>query len=396
MDVTLKSSSLDMGLWIAASAIWGSAFLFLEFALKNIPPLSITAFRLLLGGGALVIWTSVSVYRGDIPSKAVTDVCNHSDVGKLVVLALLNGVFPIALVSYGERWTGSAVASIIGSCTPVLYQVVRTITKEPIDIPFCQMAVGIITALSGVVLITAQDLKNNTSRSRAFTALGNICLFGSSLMYALGAFVSRKYCRHINPTITATAQNSIGAVIAIIVFLPIDATMPPSGYAHNLRFLSTASLLSWIGIVYQGVLSAFIGFLIYFRLLGTLGPTKVTAAWMTFPLYGVIESVLFLNSWDGETIRYKAVQCIGCLFAIGGLFIVLGGVQYFQEIFYSWREGSADLRLKLSDTNNSSLVGGVHVDNGNQRISLTLTEHTSNTTNRGSKNGIHNNPTAEV
>jgi drug/metabolite transporter (DMT)-like permease len=336
---------LDFSLWLIVSAIWGSAFLFLEFALDDFPPLSITAFRLLIGGTLLVLWTASLVHHQRIPYSAVESIMNMQDFKILLVLAIVNTIIPVALISYGENFVNSSVASVFSAATPVAFQAIRIVTGEPSDIPIKTVYIGISISVLGLIVTFVEDFRNSGSVSPGITIAGNVLLLLSSISYGFGAYVARKYSKHIHPCLAATCQVSLGAIFSVIVFLPIDSTYPPAGIATRLRFLSTAGALPWLGVFYQGVFSMFIGFQLYFYLINRIGSAKVTASWMTFPVFGVAESVVFLNSWAGRTRRYKVLQCFGAFLVIIGLATILGGMDELGLALQRFLGGKKDSLL---------------------------------------------------
>jgi drug/metabolite transporter (DMT)-like permease len=329
-------NGFDIFLWVTVSAIWGSAFLFLEFALEDMPPLTVATLRFVIGSACLLAYSGICLAKNWLSAKEFTDRMNVKDLSILTLLAVINTVIPVATVSYGEFLVNDFTASIFSAATPVVLQMIRVAAQEPSDVPYTTLYSGIAVALLGLIVAFAQDVQDS-SGSQVTTSIGCVLLLMSASSYASAAYVARQYAKHIHPTVAATSQVTIGALIAVVLFLPYDAVFPPDGMGKGLSFLGSAGFLSWFGVVYQGVLSAFIGFLIYFFLIPRIGSARMTAVWMTFPVYGVIESAMFLGSWEGQNTRYKFLQCFGSFLVMTGLFILLGGADNLKAWIFHTR-----------------------------------------------------------
>ena len=73
-------------------------------------------------------------------------------------------------------------------------------------------------------------------------------------------------------------------------------------------------------------------------------------AWMTFPIYGVLEGALFLQEWKGKATSTIAIQCAGSVLVIFGLVVVFQAKRMPKRL----AEKTAAL-LPSDDPDNASL-----------------------------------------
>jgi len=90
--------------------------------------------------------------------------------------------------------------------------------------------------------------------------------------------------------------------------------------------------MAWIGVLYQGIGSTWIGFLIYYFLITRIGASRMMLAWMLFPIFGVFEGAIFLREWDGTNLFFKLSEVVGALLVISGLGLVVADKERFELI----------------------------------------------------------------
>lgn len=344
--------SLYVVLWVIASAIWGSAFLFLRWSLESFPPLTTVALRLSTGLVALLISDAVLLATGTLDRAAVRAACTWKRQRALCALGVANTVLPVVCVSYGEKYINAGIASIFVASTPVWTEVLLRIFRMSDEANLCMLVCGFVVGLVGLVGIVVDDLIKPADEAVPLyeQIFGHVLLIACALSYGVGAVLARKYAAGLHPAVAATGQVLYGALAAIVIALPTDGLLPPDAYPRHLGFFATATPKAWIGCIYQGIGSTCIGFFIYFFLVKKLGPARVMMAWMTFPIYGVLEGALFLQEWKGKATSTIAIQCVGSVLVIVGLVVVFQAKRMPKRL----SEKTAAL-LPSDDPDNASL-----------------------------------------
>ena len=90
----------------------------------------------------------------------------------------------------------------------------------------------------------------------------------------------------------------------------------------HFSFLWHASLQAWIGILYLGIISTVVAYVLYFYLLSTVGSVKQTMVGFLLPVFGVFEGAVFEHEWVGVSALYKALEVLGAVLIVAGVYFV--------------------------------------------------------------------------
>ncbi len=287
--MTTRISRLDWGLFLILAMVWGSSYLFIKIGIESLSPLTLVACRLGIAGA--VLGTVVAVARERLPRDRAT-------YAKLGVMALLNVVIPFSLIAWGERYIDSGLAAVLQAITPLFTLVLAALALDDESISLNRL-VGLTVGFGGVVVLVSGSLGSPTG-DEAWK--GELALVGSSLAYAAGNVFVRRQVRGLRPMIPAFFQVSIAFVViaglAVAFESPIHLPTRPEAI---------------LAVTWLGVLGSAFAYLIYFRLVHRLGPTRLSLITYLMPVVGVSLGVSVL----GETIDAR-------IFLASAL--ILGGV----------------------------------------------------------------------
>lgn len=275
--------AVELALLMVLAALWGASYTFIKLGVATIPPLTLIAARTLIAGVLLLMvmrWRGLSL-RGDAASWR-----------RFLFQACLNSVIPFTLIAWAERSLDAGLATILNSTSPIFtFLLTFALTRhEPVT---ARKLFGVVAGLGGICLIVGV---------RALSGLGEqfaaqIATVAATICYAGSAIFSRGF-KGLDPMAPAAGSLLCGAAILIPISLVIDQpwTLTPSDN----------SMLALLGLA---VFSTALAFVIYFRLIQTLGSVGTTAqAYLRVPI-GVAISVLFL----GETLTSTAWIGLGCV-----------------------------------------------------------------------------------
>ncbi len=259
--------------WLAflgLGLIWGSSFLWIKIAVQEIGPFTLVAFRLLFGILGLL---TVAVYtRARFPREMRVWLI-------LTLIGFTNNALPYVMISWGELYIDSAVASILNSTTPLFAMVVAHFFLRDDRLTWSRLT-GILTGFAGVVLLVSRDL---TSGVR-LNLFGQLAVLLASMLYAGTSVFARRTTRGI-PQVPLALIPLIGADLALWAVAPIvEAPFRPPALA-----------ITWLAVIWLGLLGTCVAFLLYFYLLHSVGPTRTTLVTYVFPLVGVVLGVFFLH-----------------------------------------------------------------------------------------------------
>ena len=287
-----ESKPLDYILLTILALIWASAFFNIKIATYSYGPLTIAFLRIFFGAIPVVLLCYLKQIKIEAFSK---------DWYWFASIGIINLVIPFFLIAYGVQKVQSNLAAILMASTPLTaVGIAHFFTKnEKIN---SIKSLGVIIGFSGIVFLFSDNLLIN--KNNFFSAL--LILFGSCF-YVLGGLLTLKISNKDNENVTASIL-----IWGSIVLLPISLFFEQP---WNL----TPRLDSTISIIYLGIFSTGIAWLLRFYILKHNGLVFQAQVAYLIPIFGVILGFLFLN----EKITPKVI--ISLIAVIIGIYIVKKG-----------------------------------------------------------------------
>ncbi len=288
--MSVRPTSRDWLLFGLISLFWGSSYLFIKIGIETLSPLTLIAGRLFFG--TLVLGTAVRLAGSSLPRDRTT-------YRRFVVMAVFNIVVPFSLITWGERYIDSSLAAILQATTPLFTILFASLALSEEAITVSRL-VGLILGFFGVVVLFNHGL----SAGRSDAIYGEVALVLSSISYALGNVFVRLRMRGLHPTIPAFFQVSIALLVTATIAVLFESPI---------RLPDTPRAL--FAVVWLGVFGTSLAYLIYFRLVHVLGPTRMSLITYLMPIVGIVLGVLVL----GETIDLRTLAGTGIILAGVGL-----------------------------------------------------------------------------
>lgn len=277
--------------FIFLGVIWSASFLWIKLALEEIGPFTLVAFRVLFGllfAGGAVFFQRKAWPRG------------WSAWLPFLILGVTSVAVPFFLITWGELSIDSAVASILNATVPLFTIVIAHLFLSD-DRMTVQRVIGLFIGFIGVIVLLSEDLTAGVHSS----VLGQGAVILASIFYAASSVYARRktqsapgLVRGATPLVSATA---IMWVVAPVIESPFKVPQ-----------LS----ITWIAVLWLGVLGTGLALIIWYYLLHEIGPTRTGMVSYIFPLGGVILGVIFLNehlSWQ---------LAVGALLIISSIIVV--------------------------------------------------------------------------
>lgn len=285
MTAEPKNRTTDLSLLLLLSTLWGSSYTFIKIGVETIPPVTLIAARTLIAGSLLLVL---------LKARGLSLPRDRANWGRFLFQACLNSVFPFTLIAWAEQTTDAGLATILNSTSPIFtFLLTVLITRhEPVT---GRKLFGVFAGLLGVCLIVGFEALAGLGHQ----AWAQIAIVVATISYAGAAIFGRNF-RGMDPMLPAAGSMVCGAILLIPVSLIVDRpwTLTPSG----------SSLAALLGL---SLFSTALAFVIYFRLLQTLGSVGTTAqAYIRVPI-GIAIGVLFL----GERLMPMAWLGLVCVLA---------------------------------------------------------------------------------
>ena len=282
----------EWGAFVLLGLIWGSSFLWIKIGVADITPTVLVTLRISFGLiGLLVV---MAVTRQSFPR-------DRNTILKYVFMGVFNLVIPFLFITWGETKIDSSMAAILNGAQPLFVIVIAHfwLHDEKITLPRFG---GLIIGFIGVVVLVAQDFNPSMLQGNIW---GQLAVVLAAISYATALTFSRKYLRGTKPVVQSTMILVIGAII-----------MWPLMSVTNRPIVLPSTPLTWIAVIWLGLLGLCIAYLLFFYLNNAWGPTRASLVTYIFPIVGVFLGIIFLNeqpSWN---------MVIGSLLVVGGIVVV--------------------------------------------------------------------------
>jgi len=280
-------TAANLVLLLALATLWGAAFTLIKIGVATIPPLTLIAARTLIAGAILL---AIMGLRGIAMPR------DSAVWRRFMIQACLNSAIPFTLIAWAERHVDAGLATILGSNAPIFAFLLALLFARH-ERPTLRQSLGVAAGLAGICLVVGVNALNGLGKD----VVAELALVLAAVMYGAAALFGRNFNK-LDPMVPAAGSMICGAVMLVPLSLIVDQpwTLTPS-------VNSIAALLA------LAVFSTAIAFVIYFKLIQSLGSVGATAqAYLRVPI-GVALGVVFL----GETL--SPTVWIGLLCVVAGI-----------------------------------------------------------------------------
>ena len=284
-----EPKTLDYTLLTILAFIWASAFFNIKIATYSYGPLTIAFLRSFFGALPVILICYLRKIKIEAFSK---------DWYWFAAIGIINLVIPFFLIAYGIQKVQSNLAAILMASTPLTAAILAHffISNEKINLI---KSIGILVGFSGIVFLFSDKILIN--ENNFFSAF--LILFGSCF-YVVGGLLTLKISNKTNENVTASIL-----IWATLILFPICIFIEQP---WNL----TPRLDSTISLIYLGVFSTGIAWLLRFYILKNNGLVFQAQVAYLIPIFGVILGFLFLK----EGITPKVI--LSLMAVILGIYLV--------------------------------------------------------------------------
>ena len=267
---------------IVLALIWASAFFNIKIATYSYGPVTIAFLRILLGAIPVV---------GLCLFKKIKIEAFSKEWYWFASIGIINLVIPFFLIAYGVQKVQSNLAAILMASTPLSATILAHIFTDNEKINFIKV-IGVLIGFSGIVFLFSDDILIN--ENNIFSAL---LILGGSTFYVIGGLLTLKVSNKKNENVTASIL-----IWATIFLIPI-VTYTEQPWNLKPRLDSTISL------IYLGIFSTGIAWLMRFRILKNNGLVFQAQVAYLIPIFGIILGYVFL----GEIITPKVIVAVAAV-----------------------------------------------------------------------------------
>ena len=261
----------DWLLIVLLSVLWGSAYLFIAVAVKEVPVFTVVLARVSIAAAMLLgvmAWLGLRMPR-DARSLAV-----------LGGMSAINNLIPFSLIVFGQTRLPSGMASVLTATVPIFTVLIAAFTLRDEPITTARLA-GVAIGAVGVAVLVGFDPGSLGEGA----LVGVAAMLTAALSYACAGIVGRRGLAHLSPVVSAagtlTCSTALMAIMVAIVDQPWRLSVPSAAAIGALLMLAVVS---------SGIAS-----LVFFRLLQSAGATNSSLVTLLMPVTAILLGVLLLD-----------------------------------------------------------------------------------------------------
>ena len=259
---------LDYILLVLLALIWASAFFNIKIATYSFGPVTIAFLRVFFGAIPVLLLC----YYKDIKIEAFS-----KDWYWFALIGFINLVAPFFLIAYGIKSVQSNLAAILMSTTPLSSTVLGHFYTKNEKFNFIK-TFGILIGFSGILYLFSDNLliDENNFVSALLILLGSTC-------YVIGGVLTLKISKKKNENVTGSIL-----IWATIILIPLVSFIEQPWNV-------TPRLDSTVSVIYLGLVSTGLAWLLRFRVLVNNGLIFQSQVSYLIPIFGTILSYIFLK-----------------------------------------------------------------------------------------------------
>jgi drug/metabolite transporter (DMT)-like permease len=269
--------------------IWASAFFNIKIATYSFGPITIAFLRVLFGAVPVLLLCYFKKIKIEAFSK---------DWHWFAMIGFINLVAPFFLIAYGVKSVQSNLAAILMSTTPLSSTILgHFYTKnEKFNVT---KTIGILIGFSGIIFLFSDNLL--IDENNFISALLILC---GSTCYVIGGVLTLRISKKKNENVTGSIL-----IWATIILIPLVSFIEQPWHLEP-------RLDSTISVIYLGLVSTGIAWLLRFKILVNNGLIFQSQVSYLIPIFGTMLSYIFLK----ELITFKVL--ISLIAVVVGIYFV--------------------------------------------------------------------------
>lgn len=250
-------------LFVALSIAWGIPFLFTRIAVREITPPTLVFLRTL---PAALLLVPFALRRDELRPLL-------AHWRWVIAYTLAEVALPWLLMSHAEQRISSSLAGLLIAAVPLIAAVLygRGTGADRFD---ARRVIGLALGFGGVAALIGIDVSSSD-------ALGVLEMLGVALCFAVGPFIISRHLADL-PILGVIAAS---LVLTAIAYAPAAVLWPPEALSPE----------TVIAVIVLSLVCTALAFLLYFKLVREVGPSRTTIISYVAPLVAVLLGVVVLT-----------------------------------------------------------------------------------------------------
>jgi drug/metabolite transporter (DMT)-like permease len=288
-------SRRHLAMLIGLAAIWGSSFMFIKVAVRDIAPSTALLGRVALGTLVLALLAPFWLSAHEVVSTV------RRYAWPIAIVGIVNTALPVWLLFWAETRMDSGTAAVLQSTAPLFSAVFAYFFVHTERVSGQRLA-GLIVGFGGVALLVG-TLSGGS-------VIAGIAVVASALCYAGAGLYTGKRLAHVPVLIVALST----LAVATLALLPAGILQRPS---------DIPGWKSIAAVVVLGIVGTALAYLLYYGLVAGAGATRAILITYLVPPMALLYGVVLL----GEQLTASAVGALALILlgvALGTGALVLG------------------------------------------------------------------------
>jgi drug/metabolite transporter (DMT)-like permease len=278
---------------LVLAALWGGSFLFMRVAAPDFGAVPLAAVRVT---GAALFLLPLLLWRGEWAQL-------KRHWRPVFVVGLTNSGLPFLCFSFAALSITAGLASIFNATTPLWGALIAWLwLRDRLD---GWRVAGLALGFAGVVGLAWEKASFKPGADGSSTGWAVLAVLAATLMYGFAANYTKKRLTGVPPMALAAGSQIASAV-----------TLLPLGLVFWPQRMPGAT--AWGAAVALALLCTGIAYVLYFRLIGRVGPARAMAVTYLVPAFAMLWGALFL----GE--RITPAMMVGGLVILAGTALATG------------------------------------------------------------------------
>ncbi|MFJ4195452.1 DMT family transporter [Pseudomonas sp. NPDC089534] len=266
-------SPVDIFRLLSLAAIWGASFLFMRIIAPVIGTIPTAFFRVSIAAVGLLVILGLMRISWDFKGKLKT----------VMLLGLINSGIPATLYSVAAQVLPAGYSAIFNATTPLMGVLIGGLFFSE-KLTAAKLG-GVFLGLFGVGVLTragpvAFDLP---------LLMGALACLLATTCYGFAGFLARRWLDQAGGL--DSRLSALGSMLGATLFL-----LPLFGYsALTQPPASWGGWNVWLSLLGLGLACTAFAYILYFRLLSSIGPVKSMTVTFMIPPFGVLWGALFLD-----------------------------------------------------------------------------------------------------
>jgi drug/metabolite transporter (DMT)-like permease len=292
-----KTAVLEGALLVLLGFLWGIPYALTKISLATIPPMTGVAARVSLA--AIALWIIVFVSKCKMPTR-------KDFISRVFIQGIIGCLIPYTFIAFAQRSVDSALAAILNSTTPLFVCLISLVWTRYEPLTFGRLF-GVSVGLTGVIMIAGSSALLGLGQS----PLGQAAIIFASVASAASVIHGRWFA-DIAPEVTAAGTLTSAAVLLVPLCFLVEAP-----------FQSTPSAASVAALLVNAFVATALGFVVYFRLIRTIGSMGTASVGYLKLAVGVLIGCTLM----GESLAWTTAT---------GLLAILLGVATINQRLSMW------------------------------------------------------------